>query len=112
MSIPISNRDDIATVLAGIENDYKIPCVYSHFVNGSSLPYIAYIGGGQTQMQADSTTYWRANTYQVELYFKTKDESLEKNIEDAFIASGWKFSKSDDAYIEDEGIYLIYYDLS
>lgn len=110
--IPINNREDIVTVLAGITQDYHIPAVYSHFENGSSLPYIAYIGGGQTQLQADSTTYWRANTYQVELYFKAKDETLEKNIEDAFIAGGWKFSKSDDAYIDDEGIYLIYYDLS
>ncbi len=110
--IPISNREDIVTVLAGITQDYHIPAVYSHFVNGSSLPYIAYIGGGQTQMQADSTTYWRANTYQVELYFAKKDEALETAIEDAFIEGGWKFSKSDDAYIDDEGIYLIYYDLS
>ena len=112
MSIPISNRDDIVTVLNKITTDYKIPCVYSHFVNGSSLPYIAYIGNGQTQLQADGTTYWRANTYQVELYFEKKNETLEKNIEDAFIAGGWKFSKSEDAYIEDEGIYLIFYDLS
>lgn len=112
MAIPISNRTDLVSVLADIEYELGIPAVYSHFVNGSSLPYIAYIGSGQTQMQADSTTYWRANTYQVELYFKAKDEALEKSIEDAFIASGWKFSKSDDAYIEDEGIYLIFYDLS
>ena len=112
MAIPISNRTDLVSVLADIEYELGIPAVYSHFVNGSSLPYIAYIGSGQTQMQADSEVYWRANTYQVELYFQKKDESLEKSIEDAFIAAGWKFSKSDDAYIEDEGIYLIFYDLS
>lgn len=112
MSIPISDRKDIAEVLGGITEDYGVPAVYSHFENGSSLPYIAYIGGGQTQLQADSTTYWRANTYQVELYFSRKDEALEAHIEEAFIEGGWKFAKSEDAYIDDEGIYLIYYDLT
>ena len=112
MAIPISDRADIVTVFADIEYELGIPAVYSHFVNGSSLPYLAYIGNGQTQMQADSEVYWRANTYQVELYYEKKDEALEEAIEDIFIADGWKFSKSEDAYIEDEGIYLIFYDLS
>lgn len=112
MSIPISGRDDIVTVLNGISYELGMPCVYSHFEAGVTYPAIAYIGAGQEQMQADGTTYWRSNTYQVELYFRKKDEDLEKSIEDAFIAGGWKFGKSDDAYLDDEGVYVIFYDLN
>lgn len=108
----ISNRDDIVTVLAAIKEDLGVEAAYSHFIDGHSLPYLAYIGAGQEQLQADGKVYWRSNTYQVELYFAKKDEALEESIEDAFIAGGWKFSKSDDAYLDDEGIYIIYYDLS
>ena len=50
--------------------------------------------------------------YQVELYFKRKEPSLEKNIEEAFIGGGWHISKSDDLYLDNEGIFFISYQLS
>lgn len=112
MSTNISNRLTLAEIFAGIKDDLGIDAVYSHFTNGHSLPYMAYIGNGQTQMLADGTAYWRTNTYQVELYFQKKDETLESSIEEAFLAGGWNYSKSDDAYLEDEGIFVIFFDLS
>lgn len=112
MATNVNNRDSITTVLGTIKNELGIDAAYSHFVNGHSLPYLAYIGTGQNQLQADDTTIWRSNTYQVELYYDKKDEALEESIEDAFLAGGWHFDKSDDTYIEDEGIFLIYYSLS
>ena len=108
----ISNRQSIVEVLQGIQEDYAIDSAYSHFVDGHAFPYLVYIGTGQTQLQADGTAYWRGNTYQVELYFLKKDETIETAIEDAFLAGGWNYSKSEDTYIEDMGAFVIFYDLS
>lgn len=114
MATNISNRASITDILAGLKTSQGIESVYSHFTDGHDhgIPFIAYIGAGQSQLHADGKTYWKGNTYQVELYFEKKDEALEDTIEAAFTAGGWNYSKSDDAFLEDEGIYLIYYDLS
>lgn len=108
----ISNRATLAEVLTTIKDELGVDAVYSHFKNGHALPYLAYIGSGLTQLRADGTAYWTANTYQVELYFSKKDEALEAAIEAAFLSGGWGYSKSEDTYIEDEGVFLIFYDLS
>lgn len=108
----ISNRDDITTVLAGIKQDLGIDSAYSHFSSKPEYPVLTYIGSGQSNLLADGTTYWRGNTYQVELNFLKKDPALEAAVEDAFLAGGWNFSKSEDTYLEDEGVYLIFYQLS
>ena len=71
-----------------------------------------YIGSGQENMKADDTLYWRENTYQVEYYFTTKNESQEKAIEDILLQDGYIFSKSEDVYIEEEDIFVIYYQVT
>lgn len=86
-----------------------LPCAYSHFKEAQSPPYIVYIGNGQETFQADNTHYWKQNTYQVEYYFTTKNESNESAIEDALLGSGYLYDKSEDVYIEDEGVFVIYY---
>lgn len=92
-----------------------LPCVYSHFRETSespkSPPYIAYIGGGQNVMEADNTHYWRENRYQIEYYFTTKDETNETAIEDALLENGFLYEKSEDVFIEDEGVFVIYYNV-
>lgn len=105
-------RTDIVTVLEGIEQDYGIESTYSHFVDGHSLPYLAYIGTGQQKFASDNSDSWQMDTYQVEFYFKRKDPSIEKNLEEAFIAGGWHISKSDDLYLDDEGVFFISYQLT
>lgn len=107
----ISNRKPLTEVLAGIKTDLGIDSAYSHFINGAKTPYLIYIGTGQSQLLADGSAYWRDNTYQVELYYKVKDESLEAAIEGAFLAGGWNYSKGTDAYMADEGLFVIFYDL-
>lgn len=91
----------------------NLPCVYSHFTSeeGKSVvpPYIAYIGSGQNVFRADDTHYWSENTYQVEYYYKLKDESNEAVIEKALLDNGFQFEKSEDVFIEDQNIFLIYY---
>ena len=86
-----------------------LPCAYSHFKKKQSPPYIVYIGNGQDTMDADNTHYWKENKYQVEYYFTTKNESNEATIETALLESGYLYEKSEDVYIEDEDVFVIYY---
>lgn len=87
----------------------KLPCAYSHFKTEQTPPYLVYIGSGQDTFQADNTHYYRQNSYQVEYYFTTKNESLEASIEDELLKAGYLYEKSEDVYIEDEGVFVIYY---
>ena len=88
-----------------------LPCAYSHFKKKQEPPYIVYIGSGQNIFDADNTHYYRNNTYQVEYYFTTKNESNEAAIEDALLENGYNYTKSEDVYIEDEGVFVIYYQI-
>lgn len=91
-----------------------LPCAYSHFREHTpkAPPYIVYIGSGQANQLADDTVYWRENTYQVEYYFTEKDEAKEKAVEDALLEDGYIFEKSEDVFIDDEGVFVIYYDVT
>lgn len=86
-----------------------LPVAYSHFKTSQTPPYLIYIGNGQDTMDADNTHYWRNNRYQVEYYFTTKNEGDEKAIEDSLLKNGYLYDKSEDLYLEDEGVFLIYY---
>lgn len=88
-----------------------LPCAYSHFKKKQEPPYIVYIGSGQDIFDADNTHYYRNNTYQIEYYFTTKNESNEAAIEDALLENGYNYTKSEDVYIEDEGVFVIYYQI-
>lgn len=92
-----------------------LPCAYSHFRDDSTAPkappYLVYLGAGQDTFQADNTHYYRENRYQVEYYFKDKNEETEAEIEDALLANGFLYEKSEDVYIESEGIFVIYYQI-
>ena len=87
----------------------KLPCAYSHFKTPQTPPYIVYIGNGQSNLNADNTHYYRKNQYQVEYYFTTKNEANEEAIESALLADGFLYDKSEDIYIESEGVFVIYY---
>lgn len=86
-----------------------LPCAYSHFKTDQTPPYIVYVGNGQDKLDADNTHYWRNNRYQVEYYFTEKSESNEASIEDALLGAGFIYEKSEDIYLEDQGVFLIYY---
>ena len=86
-----------------------LPCVYSHFKTNQTPPYIVYIGNGQDNLDADNTHYWRNNRYQVEYYFTAKNESNEASIENALLTAGYLYDKSEDVYIEDQDVFVIYY---
>lgn len=92
-----------------ILQDTGLPCAYSHFTEPQSLPYIVYIGSGQDTFQADNTHYYKRNTYQIEYYFKNKNEDNEASIENALLEAGYLYDKSEDIYIESENVFMIYY---
>lgn len=91
--------------------DLPLPVVYSHSKKGVEPPYLAYIGAGQSQFKADNTRYDYYNLYQLEYYFTKKDEGLEFMIEKRLLDKGYQFEKSEDVYLEDENVFLIYYQI-
>lgn len=101
-------KQDIVTTLQGLD----IPVAYSHFKTAVNPPFLVYLGNGQNTLEGDGTHYWRQNTYQVEYYFEKKDEAQEASIEDRLLSCGWLYEKSEDTFIESEGLFVIYYQVS
>lgn len=88
-----------------------IPCAYGLFKDRQTPPFIIYLGNGQNQFRADDTVYNKTELYRCEYYFNKKDEDAEAAIEDAFLSAGYMYEKSEDVYIEDERVFVIYYEI-
>ena len=86
-----------------------LPCAYSHFKTPQDPPYLVYLGSGQDVLEADNTHYWKNNRYQIEYYFTEKNETNEAAIEEVLLDNGFLYDKSEDVFIEDEGVFVIYY---
>lgn len=86
-----------------------LPCAYSHFKKPQEPPYLVYLGSGQDVLEADNTHYWKNNRYQIEYYFTEKNETNEAAIEEVLLDNGLLYDKSEDVFIEDEGVFVIYY---
>lgn len=87
----------------------QIPFAYGFFKQPVTPPYIVYLGNGQTTFSADNTWHHRANRYQIEYYFVYKNEANEEAIENLLLENGYNYTKSEDVYIETEGLFVIYY---
>lgn len=101
-------------ILSDEETGVGIPVVYSHFTDKSSPndpPYMAYLGNGQDNFKADNTFYYTGNKYQLEYYFTEKNEEEEAAIEKCLLDNGFRYEKSEDIYIEDDGVFVIYYQI-
>lgn len=86
-----------------------LPCAYSHFKNKQEPPFLVYLGAGENSFGADNTKYFREPQYQVEYYFIKKDPAVEALIEETILENEFLYEKSDDVYIENEGVFVIYY---
>lgn len=95
--------------LKQIFTQLNIPFAYSHFKKPMKPPYVVYMGNGQNTFGGDNTWYYRHNAYQIEYYFDLKNEETEAAIEDALLSNGFNYQKSDDVFIEDENVFVIYY---
>ena len=99
-------------ILTNPETGLGIPCAYSHFRDDDvpeAPPYLVYMGDGQDTFEADNTYYWTRNRYQIEYYFTIKDEDQEAAIEKLLLDNGYLYDKTEDVYIEDQGVFVIYY---
>lgn len=90
----------------------KLPVSYAFHIDKDTPiepPYLVYLGDGQDTFEADNTHYYRKNRYQVEYYFTQKDEEAEDDIEEALLDAGFLYEKSEDIFIEEENVFVIYY---
>ena len=98
-------------ILTDPETGLEIPCAYSHFRDDDvpeAPPYLVYMGDGQDTFEADNTYYWTRNRYQIEYYFTIKDEDQEAAIEKLLLDNGYLYDKTEDVYIEDQCVFVIY----
>ena len=86
-----------------------LPVVYGVARSGMKPPYLSYRGNGQDTMAADNSYIWRENTYVIEYYFTKKDSEQEDQIEQTLLENGYLYEKSEDVYMEEDGVFLIYY---
>lgn len=110
----MSDNESTLTIFDIIANQTGLPVVYSHFKTQGGTqarpPYLATIGAGQNNFEADDTYYYQRDLKRLEYYFTTKSTSTEATIEGILLDNGLLYSKSEDVYIEDQGVFVIYYD--
>ena len=87
----------------------SLPWAYGRKLGKQKPPFIALLGNGQESFEADNTFYHKKNNYRVEYYFIAKNETAEAEIETALLDNGFLYEKSEDVYIEDEDVFVIYY---
>lgn len=88
-----------------------IPVAYGAFEKEQKPPFIAFIGAGQETFSADDSYYYKENNYQIEYYYTLKDEELEERIEELLLNNGWPYEKSEDTYIQEDDMWVIYYQI-
>ena len=98
--------------LANIVKDLGIYVATGKTAVKRSPRYVIIKGNGQDVIEADNTYFWRDNLIQLEYYYSKKNETQETEFEDALLEEGFLYTKSEDVYIEDEGVYIIYYDIN
>lgn len=101
----------IQTTLNKIKTQTSIPAAFGAFRQKHQPPYVIYRGAGQTNLPADDTFFHSEPDYQIEYYFKEKNEANEAAIESILLEDGWLYEKSSDAFIESESIWVIYYQI-
>lgn len=97
------------TSLYDVFRQAGIPIFYGSAPRGTQLPYLVYVGAGQDTYKADNTFYWRQDTFRLEYYFREKSGLMEAEIEVTLLDAGFRYEKSEDVYIEDEHVFVIYY---
>lgn len=104
------------TLYEKLKSILDIPIIYLNFKSDENKepiypPFIAYMSTGQNSFLADNTIYTKENTYRLEYYFKRKNEELEDKLENMLLSLGYIYTKSEDVYINEEDVTVIYYDI-
>lgn len=95
--------------LLNVFNGLHIPAAYGAFREPQAPPFVCVLGDGEETFKADGMVYYRTPTYTVEYYFVEKAEEREFALEDALVANGFIYVKSEDIFIETENVYEIQY---
>lgn len=77
----------------------------------SEPPFLVYKGDGSYNFSADDKVFNKVYEYTIEYYFRVKDEEIEEKIESCLDEHDIIWSKSRDNFIEDDEIFVIYYDI-
>lgn len=85
------------------------PVAYGFHSEEQTLPYFVIMGAGQDVFAADNTYYHTQERERIEYYFKHKDPAFEAEIEALLLANDKPYDKSEDVYIDDQGVFVIYY---
>lgn len=105
--IPITTEDGEPISIGNI----NVPVAYGYFDKDQVPPYLCFLGSGQDKFEADNTFYTKRNRYQIEYYFRKKDTAFEDELEAFLLANGFKYEKSEDIYLDDQDLFMIYYDI-
>lgn len=90
-------------------DDLGIPAAYGKFNKPQKPPFAVYLGAGQERFFRDNTIYSKVNDYSIEYYFTKKDAEAEEELEEALLDNDFIYEKSEDVYIDDDDIFVIYY---
>lgn len=84
-----------------------IPTFWDHAPAGTYVPFITY-DTSSDNFAADNIVYHKGKNIRIVLYNTTKDEALEKKLEDALDAAGivWE---CESLFIQDERVYNTIY---
>lgn len=93
------------------DEDFNLPVAYGYHSTEQHLPYICLMGAGQDTFAGDDTFIYKQDRTQIELYFKKKNPAIEQALESLLLENGYLYEKSEDVYIEDEDVFMIYYDV-
>ena len=87
----------------------NMPIAYFKFNKRVNPPFLIYRGDGSNNFKADNVVYNSSYNYNLEFYFKDKNEHKEREIEELLNENEIIWDKSEDVYIPSENIFVIYY---
>lgn len=80
-------------------------------IKKSEPPFLVYRGKGSSNFNAEDKVYYSVYDYTIEYYFIYKNEDMEKAIENRLNEENIVWDKSSDVFIEDENMFVIYYNI-
>lgn len=92
--------------------DLKIPLAFGNAEDGWEPPFLVYRGSGAESFSADDSDYYTRPEYELQYYFVKKDEEEEQRIERILLDAGYRFQKSEDNYIQENNMWVIYYEVN
>lgn len=95
---------------AEVFKKFRLPIDYGN-TREQEPPFLVYTGQGAKTLKGDNQVYFNTYDYRVEYYFRAKDERLERELEDFFTKNGIVWYKSNDVFIRDDDMFVIYYDI-